>query len=219
MILDPGRGLWYFSESSRINRNYRTHHPKLILFSFEKHRSGLQMVLERDTESQFPDLILQQVCFTLNISQTLIPVYFPKRIQCNAKTDSLAILLSDEHDDWHSKLPVIRFAMNTAVFKTMERTPTFQQFGRSMVELWIKPSKISSKVWVTLHFISKLKTKRLMPKRDGPYLISTLKLPTSHSIAHFDKPSDPIVTYHNSAPISFRYQFSSFRKRARHNFT
>ncbi|GIY47728.1 gag-Pol polyprotein [Caerostris extrusa] len=46
----------------------------------------------------------------------------------------LAFLAGDEHDNWHLKLPVIRFAMNTAFSDTTGHMPAFLQFGREFIE-------------------------------------------------------------------------------------
>ncbi|KAF8795000.1 hypothetical protein HNY73_002902 [Argiope bruennichi] len=44
----------------------------------------------------------------------------------------LTILVGDDHGNWHSKLPMIRFALYTAVCVTTGHTPAFLQFGREL---------------------------------------------------------------------------------------
>ncbi|GFS73216.1 retrovirus-related Pol polyprotein from transposon 17.6 [Trichonephila clavipes] len=44
----------------------------------------------------------------------------------------LAILVGDDHSSWYSKLPVIRFAMNTTVCDTTGHTPAYLLFGREL---------------------------------------------------------------------------------------
>ncbi|GFS56456.1 transposon Ty3-G Gag-Pol polyprotein [Trichonephila clavipes] len=44
----------------------------------------------------------------------------------------LAILVGEDHSNWHSKLPVIRFAMNTTVCDTTGHTPAYLLFGREL---------------------------------------------------------------------------------------
>ncbi|XP_035233310.1 uncharacterized protein LOC118205130, partial [Stegodyphus dumicola] len=79
---------------------------------------------------------MQQICCTLNINQNLILVYFPQSNPVERKNRDLkphlAILVGDAHDNWHSKLPIIRFAMNTAVCDTTGHTPAFLMFGKEL---------------------------------------------------------------------------------------
>ncbi|GFX38809.1 gypsy retrotransposon integrase-like protein 1 [Trichonephila clavipes] len=55
-------------------------------------------------------------------SLSLIPVYSPQSKPVERKNRELkprlAILVGDDHSNWHSKLPVIRLAMNTTVCDT-----------------------------------------------------------------------------------------------------
>ncbi|KAF8790021.1 hypothetical protein HNY73_005109 [Argiope bruennichi] len=44
----------------------------------------------------------------------------------------LVILVADEHDNWHSKLLMIRLAMNTTICDTIGQTHSFLQFGREL---------------------------------------------------------------------------------------
>ncbi|GBN77660.1 hypothetical protein AVEN_128465-1 [Araneus ventricosus] len=44
----------------------------------------------------------------------------------------LAILVRDEHGTWEEKLPMIRFALNTAKSETTNHTAAFLQFGREL---------------------------------------------------------------------------------------
>ncbi|GFX40575.1 retrovirus-related Pol polyprotein from transposon 17.6 [Trichonephila clavipes] len=44
----------------------------------------------------------------------------------------LAILVGEDHSNWHSKLPVIRFAMNTTICDTTGHTPAYLLFGREL---------------------------------------------------------------------------------------
>ncbi|KAF8788760.1 Transposon Ty3-I Gag-Pol polyprotein like [Argiope bruennichi] len=97
-------------------------------------RHGIPRRTISDNGSQFVSAVLQQVCCTLNISQNLIPVYFPQSNPLEQKNRDLkprlAILVGDDHGNWHSKLAMIRFAMNTAVCDTTGHTPAFPRFGR-----------------------------------------------------------------------------------------
>ncbi|GFX78438.1 retrovirus-related Pol polyprotein from transposon 412 [Trichonephila clavipes] len=86
--------------------------------------------------TQFVSAVLQQICFTLNISQNFIPVYSPLSNPVERKNRDLkprlAILVGDDHSSWYSKLPVIRFAMNTTVCDTTGHTPAYLLFGREL---------------------------------------------------------------------------------------
>ncbi|GBL98831.1 Gag-Pol polyprotein [Araneus ventricosus] len=97
-------------------------------------RYGIPRRIISNNEPQFISSVLQQVFCTLNINQNLIPVYFPQANPVERKNRDLkprlAILVGDEHDNWHLKLPVIRFAMNTINCDTTGHTPAFLQFGR-----------------------------------------------------------------------------------------
>lgn len=99
-------------------------------------RYGIPRRIISDNGPQFVSAVLQQICYTLNIKQNLIPVYSP---QCNPVERKnrdlkprLAILVGNDHTNWHSKLPVIRFAMNTTVCDTTGHTPAYLQFGREL---------------------------------------------------------------------------------------
>ncbi|GFU23309.1 gag-Pol polyprotein [Trichonephila clavipes] len=148
------------------------------------YQDELSVTMERSLSVLF----FNRFAFSLNISQNFIPVYSPQSNPVERKNRDLkprlAILVGDDHSSWYSKLPVIRFAMNTTVCDTT---------------VYYSPG---DKVWVTLHPISSAKNKKtskFMPKRDGPYLILTQKSPTSYVIASLANPSEPIATYHTSA--------------------
>ncbi|GBO07398.1 Transposon Ty3-G Gag-Pol polyprotein, partial [Araneus ventricosus] len=99
-------------------------------------RYGIPRRIISDNGPQFISSVLQQVFRTLNINQNLIPIYFPQANPDERKNRDLkprlAFLGGDEHDNWYSKLPVIRFAMNTTNCDTTGHTPAFLQFGREL---------------------------------------------------------------------------------------
>ncbi|GFW08430.1 retrovirus-related Pol polyprotein from transposon 17.6 [Trichonephila clavipes] len=94
-------------------------------------RHGIPRRIISDNGTQFVSAVLQQICFTLNISQNFIPVYSPQSNPVERKNRDLkprlAILVGDDHSSWYSKLPVIRFAMNTT-----GHTPAYLLFGREL---------------------------------------------------------------------------------------
>ncbi|GFW04278.1 retrovirus-related Pol polyprotein from transposon 412 [Trichonephila clavipes] len=99
-------------------------------------RDGTPRRIISDNGTQFVSAVLQQICFTLNLSQNLIPVYSPQPNPVERKNRDLkprlAILVGEDHSNWHSKLPVIRFAMNTTVCDTTGHTPAYLLFGREL---------------------------------------------------------------------------------------
>ncbi|GFW20700.1 transposon Ty3-G Gag-Pol polyprotein [Trichonephila clavipes] len=99
-------------------------------------RHGIPRRIISDNGTQFVSAVLQQICFTLNISQNLIPVYSPQSNPLERKNRDLktrlAILVGEDHSNWHSKLPFIRFAMNTTVCDTTGHTPAYLLFGREL---------------------------------------------------------------------------------------
>ncbi|GFT42188.1 hypothetical protein TNCV_1008631 [Trichonephila clavipes] len=99
-------------------------------------RHGIPRRIISDNGTQFVSAVLQQIWFTLNISQNFIPVYSPQSNPVERKNRDLkprlAILVGDDHSSWYSKLPVIRFAMNTTVCDTTGHTPVYLLFGREL---------------------------------------------------------------------------------------
>ncbi|GBN53239.1 Transposon Tf2-9 polyprotein, partial [Araneus ventricosus] len=97
-------------------------------------RYGLPRRLISDNGPQFISAVMQQTCNFLGIKQDLIPVYHPQANPSERKNRDLkprlAILVRDEHDSWEEKLPMIRFALNTAKCETTNHTAAFLQFGR-----------------------------------------------------------------------------------------
>ncbi|GBN50307.1 Protein NYNRIN [Araneus ventricosus] len=222
-------------------------------------RYGLPRRLISDNGPQFISAVMQQTCNFLGIKQDLIPVYHSQANPSERKNRDLkprlAILVRDEHDSWEEKLPMIRFALNTAKCETTNHTAAFLQFGRELrttddvthdlralidndnfvdeITPYLKRfSRLTTEikdhveqkqdkrkmyydrrrrqafytpgdqVWVTLHPISKSqnkKSRKFMPKREGPYLVITNRSPTTYDIADPAKPDEVLGTYHSSA--------------------
>ncbi|GFW38055.1 retrovirus-related Pol polyprotein from transposon 297 [Trichonephila clavipes] len=60
--------------------------------------------------------------------------------------------------------------------------------------------KPGDKVWVTIHPINRNnRSRKFMPKREGPYLILTLRSPVTYEIADPANPDQALGTYHVSA--------------------
>ncbi|GFY25349.1 transposon Tf2-8 polyprotein [Trichonephila clavipes] len=99
-------------------------------------RYGIPCRLISDNGTQFVSAVMQQICYLLNIHQSLIPVYHPQanpveRWNRDLKP-RLVILVQDKHDCWSEKLPFIRFALNTAKCETTGQTAAFLNFGREL---------------------------------------------------------------------------------------
>ncbi|GFS87162.1 pro-Pol polyprotein [Trichonephila clavipes] len=99
-------------------------------------RYGIPRCLISDKGTQFLSAVMQQVCYLLNIHESLIPTYHPQANPVERKNRDLkprlAILVQDKHDCWSEKLPFIRFALNTAKCETTGQTATFLNFGREL---------------------------------------------------------------------------------------
>ncbi|GFY11673.1 retrovirus-related Pol polyprotein from transposon 412 [Trichonephila clavipes] len=89
-------------------------------------RHGIRRHLISDNGAQFVSAVMQQICYLLNIHQSLIPVYHPQANPVERKNmdlkPRLALLVQDKHDCWSEKLPFIRFAVNTAKCETTGQT-------------------------------------------------------------------------------------------------
>ncbi|GFU06855.1 integrase catalytic domain-containing protein [Trichonephila clavipes] len=138
----------------------------------------------------------------------------------------LAILVQDKYDCWSENLPFIRFALNTVKCETTGQTAAFLNFGRervthSKLERWLKSNRIVGyftlikreklcaptyqpveHVFVASHPLSNAaqgRSAKLMPHRDGPYVVLTQRSPSSYEIASLDNPGAPLGVYHTSA--------------------
>ncbi|GFV31172.1 retrovirus-related Pol polyprotein from transposon 412 [Trichonephila clavipes] len=99
-------------------------------------RYGIPRRLISDNGTQFVSAVIQQICYLLNIHQSLILVYHPQANPVERKNRDLkprlGILVQDKHDCWSEKLPYIRFALNTAKCETTGHTAAFLNFGREL---------------------------------------------------------------------------------------
>ncbi|GFV29313.1 transposon Tf2-8 polyprotein [Trichonephila clavipes] len=191
-------------------------------------RYGIPLHLISDNGTQFVSAVMQQICYLLNIHQSLIPVYHPQANPVERKNRDLkprlAILVQDKHDCWSEKLPFIRFAFNTAKCETTGQTAAFLNFGKESYALQIREvveeQQDSRKfyadkkrkaaptyqpgehVFVASHPLSNAaqgRSAKLMPRRDGPYGILTQRSPSCYEITSLVNPGEPIDVYHTSA--------------------
>ncbi|GFT00892.1 hypothetical protein TNCV_4053471 [Trichonephila clavipes] len=198
-------------------------------------RFGIPRRLISHNGTQFVSAVIQQICYLLNIHQSLIPVYHPQANPVERKNRDmkprLAILVQDKHDCWSEKLPFIHFALNAAKCKTTGQTAAFLNFGRELrtprevvndirIREVIEEQQDSRKfyadkkrkaaptyqpgehVFVASHPLSNAaqgRSARLMPRRDGPYVILTQRSPSSYEIASLDNPGVPLGVSNTSA--------------------
>jgi hypothetical protein len=99
-------------------------------------RYGMPRRLISDNGPQFVSSVMQQVTYCLGIKHNLTPVYHPEanpveRRNRDLKTQ-LSILVQDDHRQWADKLPIIRFAMNTAQQSSTGFSPAYLTFGREL---------------------------------------------------------------------------------------
>ncbi|GBL97086.1 Retrovirus-related Pol polyprotein from transposon 412 [Araneus ventricosus] len=165
-------------------------------------RYGLLRRLISDNGAQFVSAIMQQLCYVLNINQSLIPVYHPQANPVERKNrdlkSRLAMMvaylnfarelrtLDDVTTDLRSVIhndnfvpeftPYLkRFEWNMSQIK--ENIEKSQDRRKAYADKSRKPSpnfKPDDLVWVKLHPLSKAnqsKSAKLMPRKDGPYVI------------------------------------------------
>ncbi|GFT59336.1 hypothetical protein TNCV_3892551 [Trichonephila clavipes] len=127
-------------------------------------RYGVPRRLISDNGTQFVSAVMQQLCFVLDINQSLIPVYHPQANPVKRKNRDLKP----------------RLAM--MVDKSRRPSPNY---------------KVNDLVWVKLHPLSKASQNRsakLMPRRDGPYIVLSQRYPTTFVVVSCDKPDEPLVS-------------------------
>lgn len=99
-------------------------------------RYGLPRRVTSDNGVQFVGAVMQQCMFILGIKQNFVPLYHPEANPAERKNRDLKAQLSqlveNDHCSWPAKLPVIRFALNSAVCRTTGATPAYLMFAREM---------------------------------------------------------------------------------------
>lgn len=99
-------------------------------------RYGVPRRVVSDNGTQFVSAVMQQTAHCLGFDQSLIPAYHPEsnpveRRNRDLKTQ-IAIFVQTEHTKWNQVLPMVRFALNTAVCQTTGYTPSYLTFGREL---------------------------------------------------------------------------------------
>ncbi|GFW05611.1 retrovirus-related Pol polyprotein from transposon 412 [Trichonephila clavipes] len=182
--------------------------------------------------------MMQQLCFVLDINQSLIPVYNPQANPVERKNRDLKPRLAMMADHTAAYLTFARELrtldqVNTDLWSVIhndnfvpEFTPYLKRFEGYMsqikenIEMSQDPQKtyadksrrpspnckVNDLVWVKLHPLSNASQNRsakLMPRRDGPYIVLSQRSPTTFVVASCDKPDEPLGVYHTSALTPF----------------
>lgn len=99
-------------------------------------RYGIPRRIKSDNGVQFMSAIMQKVTFCLGIQKQFTPVYHPEANPVERKNrdmkSQLAILVQNQHDNWHESLAAIRFAMNTAKCQSTGYSAAYLTFGREL---------------------------------------------------------------------------------------
>lgn len=99
-------------------------------------RFGLPRRIISDNGVQFISAVMRQCMSALGVKQNLVPLYHPEANPAERKNRDLKVqlarLVEGDHKTWPKNLPVIRFALNSAVCRTTGTTPAYLTFGREM---------------------------------------------------------------------------------------
>ncbi|GFX31892.1 gypsy retrotransposon integrase-like protein 1 [Trichonephila clavipes] len=101
--------------------------------------TGIQWIfIVEDCATKWVELFALSQASARQCATTLIEEVFMRQLNAVLERKNrdlkprLAILVGDDHSSWYSKLPVIRFAMNTTVCDTTGHTPAYLLFGREL---------------------------------------------------------------------------------------
>ncbi|GFX72129.1 uncharacterized protein TNCV_3050521 [Trichonephila clavipes] len=190
-------------------------------------RYGIPHRLISDNGTQFVSAVMQQICYLLNIHQSLIPVYHPQANPVERKNRDLKprmeILVQDKHDcctpsevvndirvviQNDNFVPVItpyckKFTkFSTQIREVVEEQPDSRKFYADKKRKTAPTYQPGEHVFVASHPLSNAaqgRSAKLMPCRDSPYVILTQRSPSSYEIASLDNPGEPLGVYHTSA--------------------
>lgn len=97
-------------------------------------RYGIPRRIISDNGVQFISAVMCQCMTVLGIKQSFIPLYHPEANPAERKNRDLkamlAHLVGEDHNSWPEKLPLIRFALNSAKCRTTGTSPAFLTFAR-----------------------------------------------------------------------------------------
>lgn len=99
-------------------------------------RFGLPRRMISDNGVQFVADVMQKAMYVLGVKQSLVPLYHPQANPVERKNRDLkaqlAILVEGRHQTWPEVLPFVRFAFNSSVTTSTDRTPAYLTFGREL---------------------------------------------------------------------------------------
>lgn len=99
-------------------------------------RFGVLRKVVSDNVVQFVSAVMQKAMLCLGIKESLTPLYHPASNPIERKTRDVktqpGILVGNQHDQWDTHLPVIRFAMNSTLCETNGHTPVCLTFAREL---------------------------------------------------------------------------------------
>ncbi|XP_041979447.1 uncharacterized protein LOC121733294 [Aricia agestis] len=100
-----------------------------------------------DLPTKTPSQLRSDQIADCELEKNFIPLYHPESNPAERKNRDLkamlAHLVEENHSSWPKKLPVIRFALNSAKCRTTGKSPAYLSFGREMRS----PSERSGNAW------------------------------------------------------------------------
>ncbi|GFW61731.1 retrovirus-related Pol polyprotein from transposon 412 [Trichonephila clavipes] len=193
-------------------------------------RYGIPRRLISDNGTQFVSAVMQQICYLLNIHQSLIPVYHPqvnsveRNQKCETTGQTAAFLNfgrelripSEIVNDIRVVIQNDNFVPDPYVPPYLKKFAKFSTQLREVVEEQQDNRKFygdkkrkaaptyqpGEHVFVASHPLSNAaqgRRAKLMPRRDGPYVILTQRSPSSYGIASLDNPRESLGVYLTSA--------------------
>ncbi|GFX58698.1 transposon Tf2-9 polyprotein [Trichonephila clavipes] len=140
-------------------------------------------------------------CAKTLIEEVLLRYGFPRRlISDNGPQHDIQQVIDNDHFVPEITPYLKRFANSILDVKNrvqQKQDCQKENFDRRRRRKYYKPG---DKVWVTIHPISRNnRSRKFMPKREGLYLILTLRSPVTYKIADPANPDQALGTYHVSA--------------------
>ncbi|GFU69953.1 retrovirus-related Pol polyprotein from transposon 297 [Trichonephila clavipes] len=168
-------------------------------------RYGIPRRLISDNGTQFVSAVMQQICYLLTIHQSLIPVYHLQANPVERKNRDLKPRLAILNDNFVPE--ITPYLKKFATFFTQIREVVEEQQDSRKVYANKKRKAAPTyqpgeHVFVASHPLSNAaqgRSAKLMPRRDGTYVILTQRSPSFYEIASLDNLGEPLGVYHTSA--------------------
>ncbi|GFT64759.1 retrovirus-related Pol polyprotein from transposon 412 [Trichonephila clavipes] len=177
-------------------------------------RYGILRRFISDNGTQFVSAVMQQICYLLNMHQSLIPVYHPQansverknRVlephgwRFSSKTSMTVVVI--QNDNFVPEITpqnLKKFAkFATQIRKVVEVQQVSRKFYADKKRNAAPTYQPGEHVFVASNPLSNAaqgRRAKLIPRRDGPYMILTQILPSSYEIASLDDPGEPLGVY------------------------